>query len=55
MPPLVGDLEDIAVGVVEVDQRDIALAILCGHEHRALAAQPQQRIAVALDVRAQQA
>jgi hypothetical protein len=40
--PLGGDLEDVVIWLVEVDQPDIALAVLLGNEDRMLAAQPLQ-------------
>jgi hypothetical protein len=55
VPPLVSHLEHVAIGASEVDQRHVAFAPLCRHEHRALAAQPSRRITIALDGRVQQA
>src|SRR5579885_1391594 len=55
MAPFVGDVIDVVVRVIEVDQRDVALALLLGHIDRATAAQPGQCIAVALHGRVEQA
>ena len=49
-----GDVEEILVGPVEVDEADVDFAVLGGDEDGPFAAEPGQGVAVALDGRAQQ-
>jgi hypothetical protein len=47
--PFLGDLKDVRIDVVEVDQANVALAILLRHKDRLLAAQPLQSVAIAFN------
>ncbi len=52
--PFVGDVEEVLVGVVEVDEADVTLAVLIGDEDRLLAAHPRKGVSVAFNGGAEQ-
>ena len=53
--PLLGHLEDVVLGMVEVDETHISLPLLLGDKDRLLAAQPGEGVFIALDAGPQQA